>query len=111
MESGYQVTFYTQQSHKHNDQGVAEWLMETLEAMGVRSATKMICQEGVGHHHHFHTYHFFSPVDQPVEVAVVLNEADCARVFERLDNEEGLLLFYARTAVEFGAAGGGAGEP
>jgi len=107
MANGYQVTFFTQQAHRHGSQGVAEWLLETLEAMGVHGASMMVCQEGVGHQHHFHAFHLFSKVDQPVEVSVVLDEADCARVFERLDGEEGLSLFYAKTPVVYGSAGGG----
>ena len=107
MELGYQVTFFTQHDRKHGDKRLADWLMETLEAMGVSGATMMACAEGLGHDHQFHTYHFLSAQDQPIEISMVVSAADCARVFERLDNEEGLALFYARTPVEFGTAGGG----
>lgn len=105
MENGYQVTFFTQQGHRHGDQGVAEWLMKVLEEMGVRGATLMICQEGIGHRHHFHAWHLFSKTDQPVEVAAVFTEDDWNRVAARLNDEEGLSLFYAKTPVEFGSAG------
>ncbi|MNM69192.1 hypothetical protein D3C81_807800 [compost metagenome] len=107
MERGYQVTFFTQHDRKHGDKPLAEWLLETLEGMGIRGVTMLVCSEGLGHDHQFHTYHFLSPQDQPVEISVVVSEADCERVFKRLDNEEGLALFYARTPVEFGNAGGG----
>ncbi|RWA53129.1 hypothetical protein AU476_14985 [Cupriavidus sp. UYMSc13B] len=107
MGRGYQVTFFTQHGRMHGDKHLAEWLLETLETMGIHGATMMVCQEGLGHDHQFHTYHFLSAQDQPIEVAMVVSEADCMRLFERLDNEEGLALFYAKTPVEFGTAGGG----
>jgi len=106
MERGYQVTFYTQHDRRHGDKRLAEWLMDTLREMGITGATMMVCSEGLGHDHELHRYHFRSPHDQPVEVCVVVGEADCERVFRRLDDEDGLALFYARTPVEFGNAGG-----
>lgn len=110
MESGYQVTFFTQQGHLHGDKPQAEWLMALLAAMGIQGATMMVCQEGIGHHHHLHTYHLFSTQDLPVEVSMVVTAADCDRVFARLNEEDGLALFYARTPVEFGEAGGNSGS-
>lgn len=106
MERGYQVTFFTQHDRKHGEKPLAEWLLDTLKGMGIQGATLMVCAEGVGHHHQLHTYHFLSLQDQPVEVSMVVSETDCVRVFGRLNEEEGLALFYARTPVEFGNAGG-----
>lgn len=107
MESRYQVTFFAQQGHRHGDRPEAEWLMELLASMGIQGAAMTVCSEGIGHHHHLHTYHLFSRQDAPVEVSMVVTTADCDRVFARLNEEEGLVLFYARTLVEFGEAGGG----
>lgn len=105
MEHGYQVTFFTQQGHLHDGHGVAEWLMKVMKEMGIQGATMMVCQEGIGHRHHFHAWHLFSQTDQPIEVTAVLTEADWLRLSTRLNDEEGLSLFYAKTPVEFGAAG------
>lgn len=106
MERGYQVTFFTQHDRKHGNTLLAEWLLDTLKGMGIQGATMMVCAEGLGHDHQFHTYHFLSPQDQPIEVSMVVSETDCERVFVRLNEEEDLALFYARTPVEFGNAGG-----
>ena len=106
MQCGYQVTFFSQHDRRHGNKLLAEWLMETLREMGIAGATMMVCSEGLGHDHEMHRYHFRSPHDQPVEISMVVSEADCELVLRRLDEEEGLALFYARTPVEFGNAGG-----
>ncbi|WP_316150611.1 DUF190 domain-containing protein [Cupriavidus sp. BIC8F] len=103
---GFQLIFFTQQGRKHGHVLLHEWLMETLKTIGVQGATMVVAQEGIGHSHGFHSYHFFGLPDQPLEITMVLTEEELERVFKRLGDEKGLQLFYAKSEVEFGIVGG-----
>lgn len=103
--TGYQLTFFTQQDRRHGHQPLAEWLMALVQSMQIRGATLSAAQEGIGRHHKLHSAHFFELADQPIEVTMVVSEEEWTRLFERLNAEPGLHLFYAKSAVEFGTIG------
>ncbi|NMM36863.1 MAG: DUF190 domain-containing protein [Glaciimonas sp.] len=103
--NGYQLTFFTQQDRRHSHQPLAEWLMALVQSMQIRGATLRTAQEGIDSHHKLHSAHFFELTDQPVEVTMVVSEEESARLFERLNAEPGLHLFYAKSAVELGTIG------
>jgi uncharacterized protein len=103
---GYQVTFFTQQDHRHKGKPVGEWLVQLAKEMGLRGATLLAGGEGFGRHGRLHSAHFFELADQPVEVTLALSEDETRRLFERID-AEGVQLFYVKTAVEFGMLGEG----
>jgi uncharacterized protein len=102
---GYQLTFFTQQDHRHHGKSLAHWLVEEARAMGISGATMFAASEGFGHHRRLHSTHFIELTDQPLEVvmAVTLEEAD--RLFARLKAEK-IRIFYSKTPVEFGTTGG-----
>ncbi|KAA0911119.1 DUF190 domain-containing protein [Pusillimonas sp. ANT_WB101] len=103
--TGYQVTFFTQQDRHHGHHPLHQWLMELLRTMGIRGATMTAAQEGLGIHHKLHSARFFDLADQPIEITVVLTNAECDDLMARLRAEADLHLFYAKSPVEFGVIG------
>jgi PII-like signaling protein len=101
---GYQVTFFTVKDHKHHGHQLGPWLLTLARDMGLPGATLVAGFEGFGHHRQVHSLHFIETSDPPIEVQMVLTEADCERLFERL-TAEGLKIFYVKTPVEFGMLG------
>ena len=102
--NGYQITFFTQQDHRHKGKPVGEWLIHLAQELGLRGATLMAAGEGFGQHRRIHSAHFFELADQPLEVVMALSEEETSRLFERL-KAEGAHLFYVKMAVEFGTLG------
>ena len=102
--NGYQITFFTQQDHKHKGKPLGEWLIQLAREMGLPGATLIAAGEGYGHHRRIHSAHFFELADQPQEVQLALDENDARRLFDRLQAED-VHLFYVKTAVEFGTLG------
>lgn len=102
--TGYQVSFFTIQDHRHKRKPVADWLVQLAKEMGLRGATLIPAGEGFGRHRRIHSAHFFELTDQPVEVVMAVTEEESERLFERL-REEGIHLFYVKTPVEFGMLG------
>ena len=102
--NGYQITFFTQQDHRHKGKPVGEWLVHLAKELGLRGATLMAAGEGFGHHGRIHSAHFFELTDQPQEVVMALSAEETDRLFERL-KAEGAHLFYVKMAVEFGTLG------
>jgi uncharacterized protein len=103
--NGYQVTFFTQQDHRHKGKPVGEWLVHLARELGLRGATLMSAGEGFGHRGRMHSAHFFELADQPQEVVMALSADETDQLFERL-KREGVHLFYVKTPVEFGTLGG-----
>ncbi|CAG4884617.1 conserved protein of unknown function [Georgfuchsia toluolica] len=104
--NGYQITFFTQQDHKHHGKPLADWLVHLAKEIGLRGATLIAGSEGFGHHHRLHSAHFFELADQPQEVLMAVTEDESFRLFERLQAED-VHVFYVKTAVEFGTIGNG----
>lgn len=103
--TGYQVTFFTQQDRHHGHHPLHQWLMELLRSMEIRGATMTAAQEGLDSHHKLHSARFFDLADQPIEITVVITDAECEDLMKRLNAEADLRLFYAKTPVEFGLIG------
>jgi PII-like signaling protein len=103
--NGFQVTFFTQQDHRHKGKPMGDWLVHLAKGLGLRGATLMAAGEGFGHHGRIHSAHFFELADQPLEVVMALSAEETERLFERL-KAEGVHVFYVKTAVEFGTLGG-----
>lgn len=106
--NGYQITFFTQQDHRHKGKPLGEWLVHLAQELGLRGATLMAAGEGFGQHRRIHSAHFFELAEQPQEVVMALSEDETARLFDRL-KAEGVHLFYVKMAVEFGKLGEPAG--
>jgi uncharacterized protein len=101
---GYQITFFTQQDHRHKGKPVADWLVHLAQELGLRGATLIAGGEGFGHHGRIHSARFFELADQPQEVVMAATADETDRLFERL-KAEGVHLFYVKTPVEFGVLG------
>lgn len=107
---GYQITFFTQQSHRHRGKPLAEWLVQLAGELGLRGATLIPASEGMGYDHRLHSAHFFELADQPLSVIMAVTSEEADRLFERLQAEE-VRLFYVKTAVEFGVLGEDYSDP
>ncbi len=101
---GFQITFFTQQDHRHKGKPLADWLVHLAQEMGLRGATLIAGGEGFGQHGRIHSARFFELADQPQEVVMAATAEEADRLFERL-NAEGVHLFYVKTPVEFGVLG------
>jgi PII-like signaling protein len=101
---GYQITFFTQQDHRHQHKPVAEWLVAAARKLGLRGATVLAAAEGYGKHRRIHSAHFFELADQPQEIVMALTAEETTRLFDFLKGE-GVHLFYVKTPVEFGVLG------
>jgi uncharacterized protein len=101
---GYQVTFFTQQDHRHRGKPVGEWLVHLAQEMGLRGATLVAAGEGFGHDRRMHSAHFFELADQPMEVVMALSEEETGRLFTRLEAER-IHVFFVKAPVEFGTLG------
>jgi uncharacterized protein len=102
--NGYQITFFTVQGHRHKGKPVGDWLVQMAKEMGLSGATLIAGAEGFGHHRRMHSAHFIELTDQPLEVVMILSAEESERLLERL-NREGVRLFYAKTAAEYGMTG------
>ena len=103
--NGYQLTFFTQQDHRHKGKPLAEWLVEAAMRAGIRGATMITAAEGFGHHRRIHAARFFELADQPIEVTMAVTEAEAAAFFEHLQAEK-VHVFYVKAPIEFGTLGG-----
>lgn len=101
---GFQLTFFTQQDHRHRGKSLAHWLVEEARAMGIGGATLLTATEGYGHHRRIHSVHFIELTDQPLEVVMAVTAEEADRLFAKL-NEEKIKLFYSKTPIEFGTTG------
>jgi PII-like signaling protein len=101
---GFQLTFFTQQNHRHRGKSLAHWLVEEAQAIGIHGATLIPANEGFGHHRRIHSVHFIELTDQPLEVIMAVTEEEADRLFTKLRSET-VKLFYSKTPVEFGTTG------
>lgn len=102
--NGYQVTFFTIEGRRHGHEPIGRWLTETARGLGIKGATLTVGVEGIGRHGRLHSAHFFELSDQPIEVTMVVDEAQCAQLFAVLEREQAN-VFYVKLPVEFGVAG------
>jgi len=103
--NGFQLTFFTQQDHRHHHKSLAHWLVEEARAMGIGGATLIAASEGFGHHRRLHQMHLINFSDQPLEVVMAVTVEEAERFFAKLEAEK-IKVFYSKTPVEFGTIGG-----
>jgi PII-like signaling protein len=102
--TGYQLTFFTVQGHRHKGRPIGDWLVNIAKEMGLTGATLIPGTEGFGYHRRIHSVHFIELTDQPIEIVMIVTGEEADRLFERLDRE-GVQLFYAKVPAEFGTIG------
>ena len=106
---GYQLSFFTNQDHKHHGKPVSEWLVEEARKLGISGATLVNATEGFGQHRRIHSTHFFDLSDQPQEVILAVTAEEADNLFKRI-NDESIKVFYTKTKIEFGVLGGSDSE-
>lgn len=102
--SGFQLTFFTQQDHRHHGKSLGQWLLEEARAMGIGGATMITGNEGFGQHRRLHRVHLISFAEQPIEVVMAVTAEESDRLFARLRVER-IKVLYSKTPVEFGTLG------
>jgi len=105
---GFQVTFFTQENHRHGHKPMHRWLMEVAKSLDIKGMTTTVGVEGVGRDGRLHSAHFIELSDQPVEVTMAITESQCAALFELLETNQAN-IFYVKTPVDFGVVGGAPG--
>lgn len=98
---GYRLTFYTQQNRQYEGKTVAQWVMDEAIKQGVKGVTLNASVEGIGHDGQSHIVNMFDQSEQPLQVIIVLEKAQCDALLESFKGR-GLNIFYTRTEVEFG---------
>lgn len=106
---GFQLEFFMEQNTRHGHRALFEWLLETARSHGISGCTVFMGASGYGHHRRIHSAHFFELADQPVEVTMVVTEAEAEKLFAIL-LEEKVHLFYVKLPVEFGVLGEASSE-
>jgi PII-like signaling protein len=101
MKTGYQLTFFTLQSRRHNGTNIAEWLENIAQRSGVSGVTVTNASKGLGHDGTWHSATFFELADQPLEIMMIADEEAFNTLFALLE-EEKPALFYTKTAIEYG---------
>lgn len=82
--NGYQLTFFTQQDHKHDYMPPGEWLVQEARKPGVDGATQDVAAKGFEHDHKLHFAHSLELTDQPFEVTIAVSEQQAERAFAHL---------------------------
>lgn len=101
MKAGYQLTFFTLQSRRHNGMNITDWLEEIAKEVGIQGITVVSGSRGIGHDGIWHSITFFELADQPLEIIMMVDEDTCTKLFDRL-HVESPKLFYTKTAIEYG---------
>ncbi|AQZ93963.1 DUF190 domain-containing protein [Halopseudomonas phragmitis] len=102
--NGYLISFYTQQDRQHRGQPLGHWLIGLARELELRGATLSAALEGFGHSGELRSARFFEHAQQPLVVRIAATEDECARLFQRLDQED-FDLFYVKTPAELGHVG------
>jgi uncharacterized protein len=101
MKTGYQLTFFTLQSRRHNGIHITDWLEETAQKAGIHGVTVTTASKGLGHDGIWHSATFFELADQPLEIMMIVDEEAYSKLSTLLEKEK-TNLFYTKTAIEYG---------
>jgi uncharacterized protein len=101
MNTGYQLTFFTLQSRRHNGMQIADWLEEIAHQSNITGVTVTTASKGIGHDGTWHSSTFFELADQPLEIMMIADEQSCLTFFSLLEAESPK-IFYTKTAIEYG---------
>jgi PII-like signaling protein len=101
---GFQVIFMTEQDRRIEGKPAVEWLLKAAKQLGCSGATTFSATESFGRDGRRHSAHFIELADQPVQVMMVLTDAQSAALFEKIGQVK-TRLFYTKAAVEYCAVG------
>lgn len=110
MERGYQITFFTRQDCTIGNQPLGQWLLHIASQLGLKGATVNGALEGVGHDGEVHMVNLYDISEQPLQIVMVVTEAEYRALFQRLEQEP-VSVFCTVAEVEFGMVGGGTQTP
>lgn len=103
---GTLLRFYVHENRTHRHISLFEWLLEQAKKLGIHGGSAFRAIAGFGRHGILHEEHFFELAAQmTVVVEFVVSDEEADKLLALL-REERVSLFYARTAVEFGAIEG-----
>jgi PII-like signaling protein len=103
--SNTMLRLFTEEDHKHKGRLVYDWLLETARELGIPGGSAFRAIAGYGHHGRIHEDSFFELAGRlPVEVMFAASAAQADALLARIA-DEGLQLFYIRTAAETGTTG------
>ncbi|GAB2907343.1 DUF190 domain-containing protein [Paralcaligenes sp. KSB-10] len=103
--TGYQLSFFMQQDRTYKNMPLHQWLLNLAQSMQIRGATMFAAQEGIGSGRRLHSARFFDLADQPIEITMVVSQAECDAFLKHLRDTPELRLFYSKVPVEFGFIG------
>lgn len=99
---GICLKLYVSELQRHDGRLLYDWLLEKGRTLGVPGGTAIRAIAGFGRHGRLHEEAFFELAGElPVEVAFLLNEAQCEQLLSAV-KLAGLRLFYVRLPAEFG---------
>lgn len=99
------LRLFTEEDHKHKGKLVYEWLLETGRELGLAGGSAFRAIAGYGHGGRMHEDVFFELGGKlPVEVMFATESGLADALLARI-TDEGLNLFYIRTAAETGTTG------
>lgn len=101
MKTGYQLTFFTIQSRRHNGMPIVDWLESIAHQADISGVTVTTASKGLGHDGTWHSASFFELSDQPIEIMIIADEQSCLNLFALLEVESPK-IFYTKTAIEYG---------
>jgi len=97
---GYVITFMAPRSRRHHGEPVLDVVVRIAKACGIQRHTRRTDTESIGASGRTHSAHFFELVDEPEEVAFVLENGQTDVLLEAVKTE-GLHVFCMRQAVEY----------
>ncbi|HYQ99561.1 MAG TPA: DUF190 domain-containing protein [Casimicrobiaceae bacterium] len=103
--NGTLLRFYVHENRLHRHVALYEWLLEQAKKQGVRGGSAFRAIAGFGRHGILHEEHFFELAAQMTVVVEFLVTADEAERLIALVQGEGIGVFYARVAADFGTTG------
>jgi PII-like signaling protein len=105
--NGTLLRFYVHENRLHRHIALHEWLLEQAKKQGVRGGSAFRAVAGFGRHGILHEEHFFELAASMTIVVEFLVTAEEAERLLALVRAEGISIFYARVAAEFGTIEGG----
>ena len=85
--NGYQITFFTQQDHRHKGKPIGDWLVHLAQELDLRGATLIACGEGFGH-----------PNTRLTDIGLLVHKSQCQRGL-RVKTDKHLPFFRVRQKI------------
>ena len=99
---GTLLRLYVHENRRHHHLLLYDWLLAQAKALGIRGGSAFRAVAGFGRHGVLHEERFFELTgDLTVEVELAVTDEEAESMLARI-RDEGVDLFYVRTAAEFG---------